>query len=359
VAWPWQLLIALALGLAAEYLYEQSGMHIASGDSKDFIWWPLIEERTGWIPWIPVSVLVFWRWAWVLLHWTRAIIYKLVRYPALRRDAERAVISNGPVPELAVLAVTYKEDPNITRAVFRSVFEEIGRVDGLERRALVVAVTGCDEDDAGIRAARAEASIHVPPERLAELVLLRGCDGKRRALAAGLEYIKTWQTRTDGAFICMDGDTQLEPGVISRSLGFFFRLDPPIAALTTNEHVIVQGPGWFLRVAAPASRPARPLRLLDRAVAAPALPHRPLLDVPRRRARSGLHRDRARRPRPQLAVGRLRPALRRRQEHLVPPALAGPQHALPARCLGGHPRDHQGQTPSSARTTTSVAGAAT
>jgi len=244
VAWPWQLLIALALGLAAEYLYEQSGMHIASGDSKDFIWWPLIEERTGWIPWIPVSVLVFWRWAWVLLHWTRAVIYKLVRYPALRRDAERAVISNGPVPELAVLAVTYKEDPNITRAVFRSVFEEIGRVDGLERRALVVAVTGCDEDDAGIRAARAEASIHVPPERLAELVLLRGCDGKRRALAAGLEYIKTWQTRTDGAFICMDGDTQLEPGVISRSLGFF-RLDPPIAALTTNEHVIVQGPGWF------------------------------------------------------------------------------------------------------------------
>jgi glycosyltransferase Alg8 len=245
VSWPWQLVVAVLLGLAAQYLVEQAGMRIDSGDSQhNYMWWPVIEERTSWIPWIPVSILVIWRWGWVLIHWTRASIYKMVRYPALRRDAERAVIHNGPVPELAVLAVTYKEDPNITRAVFRSVFEEIGRVEGLERPAVVVAVTGSDEDDRGIRAAREEAAIHVPKDRLAELVLLRGGDGKRRALASGLEWIKGWQTRKDGAFICMDGDTQLEPGVISQSLKFF-RLDPPIAAITTNEHVIVQGPGWF------------------------------------------------------------------------------------------------------------------
>ncbi len=244
VSWPWQLAVGVALTIAAQYLWQQAGLRAGSIDSHGFMWWPVIEERTSWIPWIPVSILVVWRWGWVLLHWTRATIYRLYTFPRLRRAAEQAVLDRGPVPELAVLAVTFKEDPGITAAVFKSVFEEIARVDGLERPAVVVAVTGSDEDDAGIRAARDEVASRIPADRLAELVLMRGTDGNRRALAKGLEWILAWQKRPDGAFIAMDGDTQLEPGALSQSL-CFFRLDEPIAAMTTNEHVMVRGPGWF------------------------------------------------------------------------------------------------------------------
>jgi mannuronan synthase len=243
ISWPWQLALGFVLGMAAWYLWQLAGLRHVS-DSEHFVWWPVIEERTGWIPWIPVSILVAWRWCWVLIHWTRAVIYRQFSYPRMRREAEIAVAQKGPIPELALLAVTYKEHPRITHEVFCSVFDEIARVEGLERRPVVVAVTGNDDDDAGIRAARDEVARRVPAERLAELVLLRGTEGKRRALASGLEWIRAWQKHPDGAFICMDGDTQLEPGVISRSLGFF-RLEPPIAAMTTNEHVAVAGPAWF------------------------------------------------------------------------------------------------------------------
>jgi glycosyltransferase Alg8 len=242
IGWPGQFLAAVLMGVGILFLIEQANFHAAL-DSSRFVWWPIIEERTSWIPWIPVSILVAWRWCWVLIHWTRAAIYRFSTFPRLRREAE-AAFATAPVPELAVLAVTYKEEPTITASVFRSVFEEIARVEGLERRPVVVAVTGCDADDDGIKAARDEVAARVPADRLAELVLLRGSEGKRRALASGLEWIKGWQTRPDGAFVCMDGDTQLEPGVISRSL-CFFRIEPPIAAMTTNEHVVVQGPGWI------------------------------------------------------------------------------------------------------------------
>jgi mannuronan synthase len=243
VGWPWQLAIASLMLAAGVYLWEESRLGVAMASDK-LVWWPIINERTAWIPWIPISILIAWRWGWKILHWVRAAIYRRFAYPRLRKAAERAVAERGPVPELAVLAVTYKEAAYITRVVFRSVFEEVARVEGLERRPVVVAVTGSDEDDAGIRAALDEVSEQIPPERLPELVLLRGAEGKRRALASGLEWIRDWQRSPDGAFIMMDGDTHLEAGAISRAL-CFLRLDPPIAAVTTNEHVLVRGPAWF------------------------------------------------------------------------------------------------------------------
>jgi mannuronan synthase len=243
VGWPWQIATACLLIVAAYYCWQEADILHADA-SKRFVWWPILNEQTSWIPWIPVSILIAWRWGWKLLHWTRSFLYRHLAFPALRRRAERAVVERGAVPELAILAVTYKEAPYITRVVFNSVFDEVARVDGLDRPAVVVAVTGSDEDDAEIRAVYEEARGRIPAERLAELVLMRGTEGKRRALAAGLEWILEWRKRTDGAFVMMDGDTHLEPGAISRAL-CFLRLDPPISALTTDEHVLIKGPAWF------------------------------------------------------------------------------------------------------------------
>jgi mannuronan synthase len=243
VSWPWQVAIGCLMVIAGVYCWEQAGLTDALAPQR-FVWWPVIEERTGWLPWIPLSILVAWRWGWKLLHWTRAFIYRHFTFPRLRREAEAAVREKGPVTEIAVLAVTYKEAPYITRVVFNSVFDELARVEGLERPAVVVAVTGSDGDDAEIRAVHEEASRRIAPERLAQLVIMRGTEGKRRALATGLEWILEWRTRTDGAYIMMDGDTHLEPGAISRAL-CFLRLEPPISAMTTDEHALIKGPAWF------------------------------------------------------------------------------------------------------------------
>src|SRR5438128_80548 len=59
--------------------------------------------------WVPLSVLVVWRWSWALLHWLRAAVYRYWAYPRLRSAAARATSERGPVPEVAVLLATYKE----------------------------------------------------------------------------------------------------------------------------------------------------------------------------------------------------------------------------------------------------------
>jgi glycosyltransferase Alg8 len=243
VGWLGQVVVALALAALAHHLWQR-GVPVSPWDSSRFIWWPILNARTGWIPWIPVSIIVTWRWGWVLVHWIRATIYRLLAFPRLRRAAENAVKVHGPIPELSVVVVTYKEDPHITRVVFDSIFEELARIDGLDRPPVVVAITGCDDDDDAIRASRDRVAVGVPSERCAELILKRGSDGKRRALASGLEWVRGWQRSPDGVFVAMDGDTKLEPGALERCL-CFFRLQPAIAAVTTNEHAVVRAPGWF------------------------------------------------------------------------------------------------------------------
>src|SRR5262245_19040831 len=79
-----------------------------------------------------------WRWSWFVIQSVRAVLYRYWVFPRLRRQAAKAVATRGPVPELAILAVTYKEKPWITRAVFESVFSELASVEGLVDRKSVV-----------------------------------------------------------------------------------------------------------------------------------------------------------------------------------------------------------------------------
>lgn len=190
--------------------------------------------------WLPFSTLIFWRWGWALAHWCRAGIYAAIVYPRLRRAARAAAVARGPVREVAVLLATYKERADITARVIASVLDELARTPGLERPPLIVAVTGCNADDATIREVFAQHALGCRPE----LILLRGADGKRDALAKGLEVLRAWQTDPDGVFVMMDGDTELGSGALSE-LTPLFRLEPKVAAVTTNEHAVVHAPAWF------------------------------------------------------------------------------------------------------------------
>ena len=77
-----------------------------------------------------------------------------------------------------------------------------------------------------------------------ELVLLRGDQGKRLALGAGMEEIAKGNPRGDGVVAILDGDTLFQPGLLEKVLPVF-QLRPEVAAVTTNENALVQGPQWF------------------------------------------------------------------------------------------------------------------
>jgi glycosyltransferase Alg8 len=189
-----------------------------------------------------------WRWGWFVLQSLRAILYRYRVYPRLRREAERAVRAFGPVPELTILAVTYKEKPWITRAVFQSLFREIYSLQGLTRPAKVLVVTGCREDDKAIRQIYDE---HYPVENpinsrpgRPELVLMRDATGKRPALSGALRQISAANPHPDGVVVLMDGDSILQSGLLNKVLPMF-RIKPAVAAVTTNEDGWVKGPRWF------------------------------------------------------------------------------------------------------------------
>jgi len=189
-----------------------------------------------------------WRWGWFIVQSIRAIIYRYWVFPRLRCEAMQAVAQHGPVPEITILAVTYKEKPWITQAVFESVFRELSSARGLVRPSKVVVATGCDADDEAIRKIHSNCcgSLRMAEENLwpPELVLIRGDTGKRPAIASALREIAAGNPHADGVVIFMDGDTVMQPGLIRKVLPIF-RLKPDVSAVTTNEDGWVKGPRWF------------------------------------------------------------------------------------------------------------------
>lgn len=185
-----------------------------------------------------------WRWGWFVTQALRALAYRYIVYPRLRRKARKMVARTGGVPQVIVLATTYKEKPWITNIVFRSVYEELGTIEGLERPPVIVLATGCDEDDIAMREvherfAKEGASGFVP-----ELILVRGDQGKRKAIGSALHEVQGMNPDENGVIIFMDGDSLFRPGVMNSILPLF-RLKPEVDAVTTNEDGYVAGPKWF------------------------------------------------------------------------------------------------------------------
>lgn len=213
----------------------------------------LIDDVKGWaIHRVEVLFIVgglgMWRWGWCLFQCARAAIYRYWVFPRIRRQAARIEESLGPVSEVAILATTYHEKPWITLVVFESVFRELSTLEGLARPPRVVVVGGCDEDDATVRRIYESSCARLAPMSPSawppELVLLRGDNGKRLALDAGLREIARGGMGPDGVVVLMDGDTIMGPEMLRKVLPIF-RLPDPVGAVTTNENGLVHGPGWF------------------------------------------------------------------------------------------------------------------
>ena len=235
-SWGWQGLMALLLALTVVAL---AGL--------------VVGDVSGWL-FQRLEILVLlggigcWRWTWFTIQNIRAVIYRYWRFPRIRRQAARAAATFGPVPEVTILAVTFKEKNWITQKVFESIFRELKSVPGLVRCPRLVVVTGCDQDDEDIRRVyREQCGAGTQPDSNSwppELVLLRDDTGKRAALARALREIQAGNPHSEGVVVFMDGDTILGPGLLNKVLPLF-RLKPDVSAVTTNEDGWVKGPRWF------------------------------------------------------------------------------------------------------------------
>lgn len=189
---------------------------------------------SGWDSLIVLGIIGVWRWSWLLLHALRSALYRLWQFPRWRSKANRFPLAE--LPALAIVIPTYKEKPWITQRVFKAIAREAKT---LPYPLTLVPVTTPEEIKVIAAIVRSEA-----PTSVNFVPVLDPNNGKRGALAAGLEVLSKMNFPLDGVVALMDGDSELEPNSLRLSLPFF-KIFPQMGGLTTNERPEVYGSAWF------------------------------------------------------------------------------------------------------------------
>lgn len=186
---------------------------------------------------ITIGAFGVWRFGWWSTHAVRAIIFSRIVYPKMRRAAD-AVWAEGARPRrLHFMMTTFRERPEITTAVVRSIISEVQAL-GIGATIWLGSGDASDEDRiAGL--VEGEAS-HLD----LDLVIARqDRPGKRYAIGIALRAMRRGGVDPNDVVVFMDGDSVIAPGMAAKCVPLFLA-DPGLEALTTDEEVVVFGPRW-------------------------------------------------------------------------------------------------------------------
>jgi glycosyltransferase Alg8 len=203
------------------------------------LWLPPLLDRPGLrTAAVSIGFLGVWRYSWWLTHLVRALVYQYRVFPRLRSAAEVAW-RNGTRPRrIHFMMTTFREDPEITRAVLNSIVEQC-RECGCP--ATLFIGTGHPDDERVIRACFEELDL---PVDLEVTVIRQSYPGKRMAIGLVLRAMSREGIDGNDPVVFLDGDTILEAGCVAKCISLF-ATGPDIDALTTDERAIVRGPGWM------------------------------------------------------------------------------------------------------------------
>lgn len=189
---------------------------------------------------VVVGIFGLWRFGWWANHLARAAIYGRVVFPKLREEAE-AVWRAGIRPRrIHFMMTTFRERPDVTRQVVRSIIAEI-RSTGLPGTIWLGSGDQIDED------LIAELITDEAQDIPLDLVIARqDRPGKRYAIGMALRAMRRSDIEPDDIVVFMDGDSIIVAGMLRKCVPLF-ACDPKLGALTTDETVLVNGPAWIAR----------------------------------------------------------------------------------------------------------------
>lgn len=193
--------------------------------------------RVGGVAASGLGGLALWRYGWWLTHAIRAQIYAHVVYPRLKGHAD-AIWDAGWRPErVHILLTTYRERPATAEAVVRALCRNIGLV-GRPATIWLGSREAADEAVFARHLALVAGDLDI------ELRIIRQREpGKRAALGLALRAMARRGLGTRDLVAFMDSDFVLADDALRRCLPLF-AADPSLQAVTTDEHVIVEGPAW-------------------------------------------------------------------------------------------------------------------
>jgi len=185
---------------------------------------------------ISIGLLALWRYSWWGLHVVRAIHYQKAVFPQLRDAADAAAGTMQP-EHVYVLITSYRMAEHTTFKVYDALIKNT--MDYGQPTTIIASIT--DQTDVDVLGQVLDENGN--PDHISVRFMFQRGDGKRSAMADVLRFISGDMPSRDSVIVFMDGDIQLEPGALRRTIPFFLA-ERDLAALTTNNRGIVRGNAW-------------------------------------------------------------------------------------------------------------------
>lgn len=180
---------------------------------------------------LPFGAVGIWRWSWGGAHLVRAVIYKRLVYPGLRRRSASA----PPPSHLYVLVTSYRMRAEINSAVYSRLFAEIA--DYGVPALVVAAITSAADQWVIGQAFERQAGL---PDGCRVVFHRQKGTGKRTAMAQCLRTIIRQHVPPDAQVILMDGDSLIGARTLRKSCQMLAG-SPGVGAVTTENLPLVHG----------------------------------------------------------------------------------------------------------------------
>lgn len=181
---------------------------------------------------IVLGIFAIWRYGWLMLNFTRALLYAKVAYPKLKNKIE-LLDSKDMYPEHIYFSIpSYKEEDWVSVETFKSIMNELADIPS--KATMIVSTSGDTNEDSIIY----QTCRSHPAFDKVELVFQHQKEGKRIAMGHSLRAISRRYYKKSSDYnsvtFFMDGDSYLEKGFLKKVLPHF-AIDKKLGALTTNE----------------------------------------------------------------------------------------------------------------------------
>ncbi|MCV2884912.1 glycosyltransferase family 2 protein [Aestuariibacter sp. AA17] len=184
-----------------------------------------------------IGAIGIWRYSVGIVHFIRGMIFLYIVFPIQKRRALAALEKNPP-SHIYLMVTSFRIDAQTTAQVYSSIIEEAIRC-GYPTTVVASIVEMSDE-----LLMKSLWQKFDPPEHVKlKFVRIPGT-GKRDGLANGFRCIANDMPDETALAAVIDGDTVLEPDVVTLCAPFF-SLYPNVGALTTNETCEVLGTYWM------------------------------------------------------------------------------------------------------------------
>ena len=181
-----------------------------------------------------IGAVGIWRYSWWAVHALRAVVFRRLVFPRLRAAADRT--AERP-DHLYVLVCSYRVEPQVSYRVYDALVKEAVAY-GVPTTIFAAVGDRVDVDvlDQVLADNGDPASIEID-------YMYQSGAGKRAAMAEVLRAIARRMPGPKSVLALLDGDVQLTPGALRRTVPFLL-IRPELGAVTTDNRAIVRGDDW-------------------------------------------------------------------------------------------------------------------